>query len=134
MKYLLSFLITFLLAGNAGVAFAANLGEDLQGAGFKIINISGLTIGTNTVNGAANIVGDVNISGNVYASNLGAAATVSAAKVSAGVFGSLSNLASGAGKRLGTGSDASNGRRNLGLLGGGALGGLGTGLGLSWGS
>ncbi len=73
----------------AGSASAATLGEDLVGAGFKVTNISALTIGTNTINGAANIVGDVNINGNIYASNLGGAINVNAANVSAGVFGSL---------------------------------------------
>src|SRR3989344_3789484 len=92
-------LFPVLVFGSAILGDSSNtveLGNHFLGQGFRLTNISNLSVGTSVVNGAINAVGavnisgDVNIAGNIYASNIGAATTVNASKVSAGVFGSLS--------------------------------------------
>ncbi|MEK7479172.1 MAG: hypothetical protein AAB634_01405 [Patescibacteria group bacterium] len=97
MKYFSFLFSVILLAGSAGAVSAATLGENLLGGGFSItgvgnLNAATLTIGTQTINGAANIVGNVNISGDIYANNLGGANPISAGNVSAGSFGSLTGV------------------------------------------
>ena len=51
------------ILGNATTT--VELGNHLLGQGFRVTNVSNLSVGTSTVNGAVNIVGGANITGNV---------------------------------------------------------------------